>query len=110
MLPARRAAHQNVPLGRALRDHLRHSHYDQPGRIYTLNGFWPIPREIFNPQSWLENVNPLNWPVQVMPVNPILDQSPLVHNSFPLEGRPHRSDAGHEGRRCDPPRLHLASG
>lgn len=44
-------------------------------RIYTLNGFWPIPREIFNPTSWLDNVNPLNWPVQVMPVNPILDQS-----------------------------------
>ena len=44
-------------------------------RIYTLNGFWPIPREIFNPLSWLENINPLNWPVQVMPVNPALDQS-----------------------------------
>lgn len=44
-------------------------------RIYTLNGFWPLPREIFNPNSWLENINPLNWPIQVMPVNPIFDQS-----------------------------------
>lgn len=44
-------------------------------RIYTLNGFWPLPRNIFDPLSWVENINPLNWPVQVMPVNPILDQS-----------------------------------
>lgn len=44
-------------------------------RIYTLNGWWPIPREIFNPFSWIENISPLNWPVQVMPVNPIFDQS-----------------------------------
>lgn len=47
-------------------------------RIYTLNGFWPIPRQLFAPQTWLDNVNPLNWPVQVMPVNPILDQSRWV--------------------------------
>lgn len=47
-------------------------------RIYTLNGFWPIPREIFNPASWFENISPLNWPVQVMPVNPIFDQSRWV--------------------------------
>lgn len=44
-------------------------------RIYTLNGFWPIPRDIMHPQTWLENLSPLNWPVQVMPVNPIFDQS-----------------------------------
>lgn len=47
-------------------------------RIYTLNGFWPIPRNIFDPKSYLENVSPLNWPVQVMPVNPIFDQSRWV--------------------------------
>lgn len=44
-------------------------------RMYTLNGFWPIPRNIFAPQTWLENTSPLNWPVQVMPINPIFDQS-----------------------------------
>lgn len=44
-------------------------------RIYTLNGFWPIPRNIFDPLSWINNISPLNWPVQVMPVNPLLDQS-----------------------------------
>lgn len=44
-------------------------------RIYTLNGFFPIPRNVFAPETWLENVSPLNWPVQVMPVNPIFDQS-----------------------------------
>lgn len=47
-------------------------------RIYTLNGFWPIPRNIMAPQTWLDNVSPLNWPVQVMPVNPIFDQSRWV--------------------------------
>ena len=47
-------------------------------RVYTLNGFWPVPREIFNPSSWLENLNPLNWPVQVMPINPVFDQSRWV--------------------------------
>lgn len=47
-------------------------------RIYTLNAFSPIPRNIFAPQTWLENVSPLNWPVQVMPVNPIFDQSRFV--------------------------------
>lgn len=44
-------------------------------RIYTLNAFSPIPRNIFDPSTWLENINPLNWPVQVMPVNPVFDQS-----------------------------------
>ncbi|MGV0793014.1 Gp37-like protein [Mycolicibacterium sp. XJ1819] len=47
-------------------------------RIYTLNGWWPIPRNIFAPQTWLENLVPLNWPVQVMPVNPVFDQSRWV--------------------------------
>lgn len=47
-------------------------------RIYTLNGFWPIPRNIMAPETWLENTSPLNWPVQVMPVNPIFDQSRWV--------------------------------
>lgn len=44
-------------------------------RIYTLNGFWPIPRNLFDPMSWINNINPTSWPVQVMPVNPLLDQS-----------------------------------
>jgi hypothetical protein len=44
-------------------------------RIYTLNAFSPIPRNIMAPETWLENLSPLNWPVQVMPVNPIFDQS-----------------------------------
>jgi hypothetical protein len=44
-------------------------------RIYTLNGWWPLPRNLFAPETWLENLSPLNWPVQVMPVNPLLDQS-----------------------------------
>lgn len=47
-------------------------------RIYTLNGFWPIPRNLFAPETWLENLSPLNWPVQVMPVNPLIDQSRWV--------------------------------
>lgn len=44
-------------------------------RIYTLNSFWPLPRNIFDPSSLLSNLSPLSWPVQVMPVNPIFDQS-----------------------------------
>lgn len=44
-------------------------------RIYTLNGFWPIPRNLWSPKTWLENLHMLNWPVQVMPVNPLLDQT-----------------------------------
>jgi len=47
-------------------------------RIYTLNGWSPIPRRVFSPQTWLENISPLNWPVQVMPVNPVFDQSRWV--------------------------------
>lgn len=44
-------------------------------RIYTLNGYWPIPRNLFDPLSWLNQINPTSWPVQVMPVVPWLDQS-----------------------------------
>lgn len=44
-------------------------------RLYTLNGFFPLPRNLFAPETYLENVSPLNWPVQVMPLNPITDQS-----------------------------------
>ena len=44
-------------------------------RVYSLNAFWPLPRNILAPETWLENVSPLNWPVQIMPINPIFDQS-----------------------------------
>lgn len=44
-------------------------------RLHSLNGWFPLPRNLFDPTSLLENLSPLNWPVQVMPVNPILDQS-----------------------------------
>lgn len=44
-------------------------------RVYSLNAFWPLPRNILAPETWLENLSPLNWPVQVMPINPIFDQS-----------------------------------
>jgi hypothetical protein len=44
-------------------------------RVYALNGFWPLPRNIMDPTTWLAGINPLDFPVQVMPVNPILDQS-----------------------------------
>lgn len=44
-------------------------------RLYTLNGWYPIPRNPFAPETWLQNISPLNWPVQVMPINPVLDQS-----------------------------------
>lgn len=44
-------------------------------RIQTLNNFSPIPRNIFDPLTWLNEISPLNWPIQIMPVNPILDQS-----------------------------------
>ncbi len=47
-------------------------------RIYTLNGWWPLPRNLFDPLSWLNNINPLNWPIQVMPVRPAFDQSRWV--------------------------------
>lgn len=44
-------------------------------RIYTLNGYWPLPRNVFDPLSWLGNIDPTNWPIQVMPVRPLFDQS-----------------------------------
>ncbi|WP_224112660.1 Gp37-like protein [Mycobacterium avium] len=44
-------------------------------RLQSLNGFFPLPRNIFDPASLLENLSPLNWPIQVMPINPIFDQS-----------------------------------
>lgn len=44
-------------------------------RIYTLNGFHPIPRNLFAPKTWLENLHILNWPIQVMPMVPLLDQT-----------------------------------
>ena len=44
-------------------------------RIYTLNGYWPIPRNLFDPLSWINQINPTSWPVQVMPVRPAFDQS-----------------------------------
>lgn len=44
-------------------------------RLYTLNGWYPIPRNVFAPETWLQNISPLNWPVQVMPINPLTDQS-----------------------------------
>lgn len=44
-------------------------------RIYTLNGWWPIPRNMFDPYTWINNLSPLNWPVQVMPVRVLTDQS-----------------------------------
>ena len=47
-------------------------------RIYTLNGFWPLPRNLFDPLAWINNINPLNWPIQVMPVRPLVDQSRWV--------------------------------
>lgn len=44
-------------------------------RLQALNGWFPLPRNLFAPETWLENLNMLNWPVQVMPVNPLTDQS-----------------------------------
>lgn len=46
-------------------------------RLQTLEGLWswPVPRNMFQPETWLENLSPLNWPIQVMPINPIFDQS-----------------------------------
>ena len=45
-------------------------------RIYALNSFWPVPRDIWNPQHLLRNaLDWRSWPVQVMPINTALDQS-----------------------------------
>lgn len=47
-------------------------------RIYSLNGWWPIPRNMFDPLTWIHNLSPLSWPVQVMPVRVLTDQSRWV--------------------------------
>lgn len=44
-------------------------------RLQTLNGFYLIPRNLFAPETWLENVGILNWPIQVMPMKPLQDQT-----------------------------------
>lgn len=44
-------------------------------RLFTLNGWYPIPRNPFAPETWLQNISPLNWPVQVMPPAFLFDQS-----------------------------------
>lgn len=44
-------------------------------RLQTLNGFYPIPRNIFAPETWFQSLSPLNWAIQVMPINPVFDQS-----------------------------------
>lgn len=36
---------------------------------------WALPEDIFNPASWLENLNPDNWPIVVMPGNFLTDTS-----------------------------------
>jgi hypothetical protein len=48
-------------------------------RIYTLNGWWPLPRNLFDPNSWIKNIEMLSWPVQVMPPpGTLFDQSRWV--------------------------------
>lgn len=44
-------------------------------RLQSLNGFFPVPRNIFAPETYLNNLSPLNWPIQVMPIMPVFDQS-----------------------------------
>lgn len=44
-------------------------------RIYEFNSFWPIPRNWADPMTWLRGLNPLNWPIQVFPINSLFDQS-----------------------------------
>lgn len=44
-------------------------------RLQTLNGFYPVPRNIWDPLSLLADLSPLHWPIQVMPINAALDQS-----------------------------------
>jgi hypothetical protein len=44
-------------------------------RIYEFNNFWPIPRNWADPTTWLTGLNPLNWPVQIMPIRVLTDQS-----------------------------------
>lgn len=36
---------------------------------------WALPEDLFNPQNWLANLNPNNWPIVVMPGNVLTDTS-----------------------------------
>ncbi|MGY4103408.1 Gp37-like protein [Nocardia sp. R16R-3T] len=36
---------------------------------------WALPEDIFNPASWLENLDPNNWPIVVMPGSFLTDTS-----------------------------------
>lgn len=54
------------------------------GFVNLARNYWPLlalPAQTFNPLGWtgeasnLLNLNPLNWPVQMQFVNPLLDQS-----------------------------------
>lgn len=46
-------------------------------RLYALEGFsiLQVLGDIFNPQKLIQNLIPMSWPVQVMPVNTLFDQS-----------------------------------
>lgn len=37
---------------------------------------WSLPENIFEPSSWLSNLNPNNWPIVVVPGNFLVDTSP----------------------------------
>lgn len=39
-------------------------------------GLWALPENIFDPSSWLANLNPNNWPIVVLPGNFFGDTSP----------------------------------
>lgn len=43
-------------------------------RLFALNAWYLIPRDLMNPQRWID-LNILDWPIQVMPISPILDQT-----------------------------------
>ncbi|WP_280301091.1 hypothetical protein [Nocardia neocaledoniensis] len=36
---------------------------------------WALPEDLFNPGSWLENLDPNNWPIVVLPTNFFTDTS-----------------------------------
>ena len=36
---------------------------------------WALPEDLFDPSSWLANMNPANWPIVVLPGNPLEDTS-----------------------------------
>jgi hypothetical protein len=36
---------------------------------------WALPEDLFNPQNWLNNLNPANWPIVVLPGNVLTDTS-----------------------------------